>query len=121
MLAATSSRSDRTLDSIRLVLLLEAKEQDYPETLKSHFKMILEQSLQLLNSPTELISSALPEAVTLAIKMSSDEALFNALEPINTIDDITSDLAKIALSSLEASFDTDRKPAHFSQDIYSAI
>ena len=38
MLAAATSRSDRALETIKLVLVLEAQKQQYPEKLRNYFK-----------------------------------------------------------------------------------
>lgn len=121
MLAAASSRSDRALESVKMVLRLESKNQQYPETLKIYFRKVIQQTVELLNDPTEVASQAMPEAVSLAVKMSSDQELRNLIEGIQKFDNISSDQAERALSSLEASFDPTGESAHFSKEIYAAI
>lgn len=121
MLAATSSSLDRDLDSVKLVLLLEARKQDYPETLKSYFRMVLEQTMSLLNQPEKAAADAMPEAISLAVKLTSDRHLRDIIQGILGADEIPSDKAETALSSLEASLDSNIGPAHLSKDIYAAI
>jgi len=53
--------------------------------------------------------------------MSYDEALKDVIRAILAKEDISKEHAEQALSSLEASFDTDRESAHFSKEIYGAI
>lgn len=121
MLAATSSRSDRTLDTIRLVLLLESKKQDYPATLRKYFKEVLEQTVALLNRPAEAAAAASSEAVSLAVKMSSDSELRELIEEILNKDSVSQQQAEQVLVSLETAFDPSRESAHFSKEIYAAI
>lgn len=121
MLAAASSRSDRSLESVKLVLLLESKQQTCPESLKTYFMSVLQQTVDLLRRPTENASTASPEAVSLAVKMSNDDGLRNVIEEIFEQRKISSDKAEFALNSLEASFDPSSQSAHFSKEIYATI
>jgi hypothetical protein len=121
MLAAASSRSDRALESVKLVLLLESKNLEYPETLKTYFKTVVQQTIDLLNRPNEVASQALPEAVSLAVKMASDQHLHDLIQEIVGEEDMSSDQAEKALSSLETPFDPTCESAHFSKEIYAAI
>jgi len=121
MIAAASSRSDRALESVLLVLRLESKNQQYPDTLKSYFRTVIQQTVDLLDRPIEVASQAMPEAVSLAVKISSDEELRELIEDILKVDNISSDQAEKALSSLEASFDPAGESAHFSKEIYATI
>lgn len=121
MLAAASSRSDRALESVKLVLLLESKQQDYPESLRTYFMSVLRQTMDLLHRPADNASTVLPEAVSLAVKMSSDQELRKAIEEILSQPKISCNTAEIALNSLEASFDPSSQSAHFSKEIYAAI
>lgn len=121
MLAAAESRSDRALETVKLVLSLETKQQPYPETLKAYFKEVVLQTMALLKSPADSASTALPEAVSLAVRLSSNEELRTAIEQILRQDDIDADKAETALNSLEAGFDPSSESAHFSKEIYAAI
>ncbi|WP_288938810.1 hypothetical protein [uncultured Roseovarius sp.] len=121
MLAAASSRSDRTLDSVKLVLRLEAARQNYPEPLKQYLQNVVKQANDLMDRPEEVASETSPEAVSLAVKFSSDEALRRALQAILGEGDISSDDAALALESLETSFDPIGESAHFGREIYAAI
>ncbi|WP_349358690.1 hypothetical protein [Stappia sp.] len=121
MLAAAESRSDRALETVKLVLALETKQQQYPDTLKAYFKEVVQQTMALLKSPSESASTALPEAVSLAVRLSSNEDLRMAIEQMLQQDDIDADKAETALNSLEAGFDPNIESAHFSKEIYAAI
>jgi len=121
MLAAASSRSDRALESVKLVLLLESKQQTCPESLKAYFMSVLRQTVDLLNRPAENASTASPEAISLAVKMSSDDGLRSIIEEIFAQREISSDKAELALNSLEASFDPSSQSAHFGKEIYATI
>jgi hypothetical protein len=121
MLAATSSRSDRTLDTIRLVLLLESKKEAYPATLREYFRGVLAQTVELLNRPAEVAADASSEAVSLAVKMSSDAELRELIVEILRKNSVSQEQAEQVLVSLETSFDPSRESAHFSKAIYAAI
>lgn len=121
MLAAASSRSDQTLQSVRLVLILESKNQNYPEKLKDYFREVITQTVGLLDKPADNAKAAMPEAIALAVKLSADEALRKLIEEILENDEISSEQAGQALISLEASFDPTSEPAHFGREIYAAI
>lgn len=121
MLAASSSRSDRTLDTIRLVLLLETKKQDYPATLRHYFKEVLAQTVALLNRPADAAANASSEAVSLAVKMSADTELRELIEEILRRDSVSKEQAEQVLVSLETSFDPSRESAHFSKAIYASL
>ena len=81
----------------------------------------MEQTLQLLEKPVDSASSALPESISLAVKMKSNEVLYEVFKSIDVDQEISAEVADQALSSLEATFDTNRESAHLSQEIYSAI
>lgn len=121
MLAAASSRSDRTLEAVKLVFLLETKNQEYPESLKSYFKDVIKQTVALLDRPNEVASSAMPEAISLAVKLASDQELSDVIRSILADEVMSKEQAEHALSSLEAAFDTNRESAHFSREIYRSI
>ena len=121
MLAAASSRSDRALDSVKLVLLLEAKEEAYPDTLKAYFREVIRQTIELLNNPSELASEAMPEAISLAVKLTTDDQLRELVQNLLDDENISSEQAEMALTGLETSFDPNCEPAHFSKEIYAAI
>ena len=106
MLAAASSRSDRALDSVKLVLLLEAKRQAYPDTLKVYFWEVMRQTIKLLNNPSELASEAMPEAISLAVKLTADDQLRELVQNLLDDEDISSKQAEMALTCLETSFDS---------------
>lgn len=121
MLSAAMSKTDRALETVILVLVLETKNQDYPETLKKYFKNVVNQSIEILGSPEKSVSDAVPEAVSLAVKLSSNSKLRKIFEKMTNEDDISSEQAKLALNNLEAGFDPAREPAYFSKEIYQAI
>ncbi len=121
MLAAASSRSDRTLESVWLVLQLEKTQQQYPEQLRNHFREIIDQTLALLVEPDKNVAEAMPEAVSLAVKMLSDNELKEAIESLAGKSEFSKEQAEQALSSLEASFDTNRQSPHLSQEVLGAI
>lgn len=121
MLAAASPISGQPLETIKLVLLLEARGEEYPETLKKYFKNVLTQTLDLLRDPAASAPTALPDAVSLAVKLSTNDGLRSAIEEIAKEDDIASAVAQNALSNLEADCDANRQSAHFSREIYAAI
>ena len=121
MLAAASSNSDRTLETVRLVLVLEEKQQAYPETLKRYFRTVVQEALGILKKPSEGVMGAMPEAVSLAVKMAYDEALLAAITALAEETDISSEQAERALRSLEATFDTNCQLAHFGEEVFRAI
>lgn len=121
MLAAASPISEQPLETIKLVLLLEARGEKYPATLKNYFKDVLTQTLDLLRDPAASAPTALPDAVSLAVKLSTNNDLRSAIEEIAKEDDIASAVAQNALSNLEADCDANRQSAHFSREIYAAI
>lgn len=51
MFAAVSPRSDRGLDTVKLVLRLEANDQVYPARLKEYFHTVVQQAIDLLGAP----------------------------------------------------------------------
>ncbi|WP_457649659.1 hypothetical protein [Profundibacter sp.] len=121
MLSAAMPKTDRALETVRLVLTLEVKDQKYPETLKSYLKKVIEQTIALLETPEKSASSAMPEAVSLAVMLSSNEDFQAAIRNMLDGDEISHERAEAALNSLEAGFDPAREPAHFSKEIYAAI
>ncbi len=121
MLAAAESRSDRALETVKLVLALESKQQQYPETLKTYFNEVVRQTMALLKEPYGAASTALPEAVSLAVRLSTNAELRAVIEQILQQDDIDAVKAETALSNLEAGFDPISESAHFSKEIYAAI
>lgn len=121
MLAAAESRSDRALETVKLVLSLETKQQQYPDSLKEYFREVIQQTVALLKSPSATASTALPEAVSLAVRVLSNEDLRAVIEEILQQDEIDAEKAETALSNLEAGFDPSSEPAHFSKEIYAAI
>ncbi len=121
MLAAVESRSDRALETVKLVLALEAKKQRYPETLKNYFREVIKQTLALLEEPSGTASTALPEAVSLALKLSLNQELRAAIEAIENANEIDTERAEVALNNLETGFDPSSESAHFSKEIYAAI
>jgi hypothetical protein len=121
MLAAASSKSDRTLDTVRLVLLLESKEQVYPESLRTYFVEVIRQTVALLKQPNSVASEVWSEAISLALKVLPDHALRSTIEEILAKNAISPKQAEQVLETLETPFDTVGKPAHFSKEIYSTI
>lgn len=121
MLAAASSRTDRTLDTIRLVLLLESKRQAYPESLKRYFADVVRQTVELLQHPGSVASAVSPEAISLALSVLSDQNARRTIELIAEGQSMSQQQAEQVLETLETTFDTDGKPAHFSKEIYAAI
>jgi len=121
MLSAASSRPDRTLDMIRLVLLLETKQQTYPQSLKTYFNDVIRQTVLLLRRPSEFASEASAEAVSLALKASSNEALFRVIEDVLRESAITQEQAERVLETLEAPFDAGGESAYLSKEVYAAI
>lgn len=103
------------------MLALESKQQQYPDTLKAYFREVVQQTMALLKSPSESASTTLPEAVSLAVRLSSNDELRAAIEQILQQDDIDADRAETALSNLDAGFDLSSESAHFSKEIYAAI
>lgn len=121
MLAAAESRSDRALETVMLVLALETKQQQYPDSLKAYFKDVVQQTMALLHSPSASAPTALPEAVSLAVRLSSNNELRTAIEQILQQDDIDASRAETALNNLEAGFDPSSESTHFSKEIYATI
>lgn len=121
MLAAASSRTDRTLDTIRLVLLLESKRQAYPESLKKYFTEVVRQAVELLRHPGSVASEVSPEAISLALSVLSDQDVRKTIESIVENQSMSQQQAEQVLETLETTFDTNGKPAHFSKEIYAAI
>lgn len=121
MIAAAASRQDRTLDTVRLVLLLESKSQAYPNSLKTYFRTVVGQALDLLAKPAENALLALPEAVTLARHASMHQDLHKLIEEVNVKDAITKEQAQMALETLEDQFDANCEPVHLKREIYASI
>jgi len=121
MFAATLPNTDRVLETFKLGLLLESKKQDYPPSLKDYFREVINQSLALADRPEGVAASPMPEAVNLALKFTSNEALREALSELFINKKNASELAKVALKELESTFDTNRESTHFSAEIYAAI
>lgn len=121
MLAATSQESDRALETLKLVLLLESKEKEYPEILRKYFDTVMSQAYDLLLEDPEGVSEALPDAVSLAVKIKGDCELSKFSKQFHKTHKVSKEQAIEALQILEASFDSNCKPEYFSQDIYSTI
>lgn len=121
MLAAASSDSDRAFGSLKLVLLLEAKNQDCPQPLKDYFWNVLDQAVKCSTDPKSISTGSKPEAVSLALRISTDNDLRSLLWEMNRTHSISADQAKRALEELEVSFDSGDEPAHFSREIFAAI
>lgn len=121
MLAAASSRSDRTLESVKLALRLEALEQKSPESLRDYLKTVVLQAVELTKRPAEVASTTLPEAISLAVRASSDPELTEILLALIGEGNITSEKAAKALDNLETTFEPVGESAHFSREIYAAI
>lgn len=121
MFAATLPNTDRVLETFKLGLLLESKNQTCPKNLKDYFQQVIEQSLALFDKPKSNAASALPEAVSLAVKYSTNKELHTVLTSLLSEASRTSELAKTALQELENTFDPNCESAHFSPEIYAAI
>lgn len=121
MLAAASPFSDRGLEAIKLALLLEAARKDYPATLKKHLFDVIAETLRLMQKPDENAAKATSEAVTLAVRISSNAALRDVIQSIAKNRAVSVDQARDALKNLEADTDTSSQSAHFSEAIYAAI
>lgn len=120
MIAVASSSSDRALETVKLVLLLEVKKQDYPSTLKNYFRDVIKQTVELLEKPSDSAYEVMPEAVSLAVRLSSNDELRAVIKEILK-NDITSKRAEKALNNLEVNFDPNSESAHFSKEIYASI
>ena len=121
MLAAATAERDGALGMLRLVLRLEAMEQDYSDELSEYLMRVIQQSLDLAEDPARYTGDAPAEALSLALHIKSDENLRKALQSIITDGSKKSEPALDALKSLETRFDARCEPTHFSSGVYAAI
>jgi uncharacterized protein YicC (UPF0701 family) len=121
MLAATTSMADHTLDSVRLVLALGARNENISHALDEHFQRVIAQTVELLNSNSPLKYRVLPEAISLAVRLTLREELKRLVFDIASSRSFSGETAKQALVELEATFDTPSESTHFSKAVYAAI
>lgn len=121
MIAATSSKDDRVLETLKLVLMMASKQEAYSQRLKEYFFNTFTNARDLLDDPTSFHSDIKPDVISLAVRLKANEELLDVLTKMLEQQEILEDPAAKALTQLENTFDTNREPAHFSKEIYASI
>ncbi|MBF9035207.1 hypothetical protein HKCCE2091_13255 [Rhodobacterales bacterium HKCCE2091] len=121
MLAAASPKHDDTLETIKLILSLQASGNDVPESLSRHLVETLAAAIALIREPVKNGRSSSAETIMLAISIHENpEALTKSEEIIDHRGDLATN-AQALLRDLEESSDPQGKPSHFSGEVYAAI
>ena len=121
MLAAMTSRNEHSLDTFKLVLLLQSQKQKYSEVLQKYFDAVVADSFSLLESPKMAAAIVKPESVSLALKLAADEKMYEQLKRLINAEADPAECAALVLDSLETTFDANRESAHLSREVYAAI
>ncbi len=121
MIAATSSKGDRVLETLKLVLMMASNKEKYSDTLKDYFFNTFTNAKSLLNNPTTFDDDLSPDVISLALRLKVNEELLELLEQMHQEQKISKEPAFEALNQLESVFDPSREPAHFSQEICASI
>ncbi|WP_404359460.1 hypothetical protein [Methylotuvimicrobium sp. KM1] len=103
MIAAAPHR-DTSLGLVRLILSLAASPtQEVPEDLKAHLAMVIAEAKALLADPKHVSTHINPEAIALALEMSSNSELSASVDEITTFESINAVIASKVLERMRPS------------------
>lgn len=120
MIAAAASGTDRIFDMVMLALQLRAKPQGAPDQLQAYLDKTVRKALLLLERPADELATASPEAVSLAVVLSTNDRLATTFRELLGAGEAQGS-AQNALQGLEAVFDANSKSAYFGREVYAAI
>jgi hypothetical protein len=104
MLAAMPSENSRRLELFRLALvLIDRGNSNIPHPLSLHFDSVLHQARKLSDNPHAISPDVTPQAVQLANDLLVYEGLRNALDGVNSLEDVSQAIAHKVLRNLEPS------------------
>ncbi|MBE1508359.1 hypothetical protein [Rhizobium viscosum] len=102
MLAAMPSENSRRLELFRLALVLIDRGNDrIPQPLSLHFDCVLHQARLLSDNPHAISPDVTPQAVQLANDLLAYKGLRDALDGVNSLDDVSQAVAHKVLRNLE--------------------
>lgn len=102
MFSAMPVETHKRLEFFRLVLILRDKGiVEIPVRLSEDFESILHQARSILSDPSLLSPDTHPQAVQLAIEFQGDPTLVEVLNGVQSVTDISPEIASSALRSLE--------------------
>ncbi|UXT60620.1 hypothetical protein FY134_23170 (plasmid) [Agrobacterium fabrum] len=102
MLAAMPSENSRRLELFRLALILINRgSKEIPRPLSLHFDDVLHQARILSDNPKAITPKVTPQAVQLATDFMVYEGLREALTGVNSLGDVSQDVAHKVLQNLE--------------------
>lgn len=102
MIAAAPPR-DTSLGLVRLIFSLAANpSQSVPEGLKVHLTSVIHEAKALLSDPHTVSAQTNPEAIALALEMTSSPELVSAVDEITTFESIDAVVAKKVLERMRS-------------------
>lgn len=101
MLAA-APRSNQALELLRLVFsLVEQRNATISDELKGHTMSVIRQAAELSSNPGAFHGQLMPEAVELAVEMTSAAELADELAQVTTFEKLQPELVKRVLQQME--------------------
>jgi len=102
MIAAAPPR-DTSLGLVRLIFSLAAnRTQGVPEGLKTHLTTVIAEAKTLLNDPHSVSAQTNPEAIALALEMTTNPELLSAVDEITTFESIDAVIANKVLERMRS-------------------
>ena len=102
MIAAAPPR-DTSLGLVRLIFSLAANpSQSVPEGLKLHLTTVIDEARVLLRDPHNVSAQTKPEAIALALEMTSNPDLSSAVDEITTFESINTVVANKLLERMRS-------------------
>jgi hypothetical protein len=101
MLAAVTARDDSSVDLFLLALLIANEKGTTSAALQEHFNRTLTQAKALIANPGGQVGSTSPEAIKLALKISIDPSVRDALEGVADFASLSHPAAATVLASME--------------------
>lgn len=103
MIAAAPPR-DTSLGLVRLIFSLAANPlQVVPEGLKTHLTTVIFEAKALINDPHTVSAQTNPEAIALALEMTTNPELLSAVDEITTFESIDTVIANKVLERMRSS------------------
>ncbi len=122
MFISATPQSEKSLETVRLVLSMAANEAEYPQELKAYFLKVVKDALELIANPAENAMRVEREAISLAVLLTgSDESIMDAMKNIVKSDELDPGAAKTALNRMGSHFESANKFTNISPEILSAI